>query len=239
MKHKGSIFSANTKLGLIISVVVVFILMCVILLITILARRHFLKSTITSSEERELQNLKTKNPNYGIVLSGIKKYYDNVLGDHLIAFLINTIYLNNFLNVSLIEKNDYASISIAALSMANVYSKNQYLIQKQGSNIQNENQDLDLFRLNYADEIYNPSDMIISLCDDLSIEQQINSNLPYLSDRGMLIVSFKTIKDFKNQKNVILDNNLRYETVKISNKNVILLAKNNMNSNNENSKEQQ
>lgn len=81
--------------------------------------------------------------------------------------------------------------------------------------------------------------MIISLCDDLSIEQQINSNLPYLSDRGMLIVSFKTIKDFKNQKNVILDNNLRYETVKISNKNVILLAKNNMNSNNENSKEQQ
>lgn len=55
----------------------------------------------------------------------------------------------------------------------------------------------------------------------------------------MLIVSFKTIKDFKNQKNVILDNNLRYETVKISNKNVILLAKNNMNSNNENSKEQQ
>lgn len=157
----------------------------------------------------------------------------------MIAFLINTIYLNNFLNVSLIEKNDYASISIAALSMANVYSKNQYLIQKQGSNIQNENQDLDLSRLNYADEIYNPSDMIISLCDDLSIEQQINSNLPYLSDRGMLIVSFKTIKDFKNQKNVILDNNLRYETVKISNKNVILLAKNNMNSNNENSKEQQ
>ena len=222
MKHKGSIFSANTKLGLIISVVVVFILMCVILLITILARRHFLKSTITSSEERELQNLKTKNPNYGIVLSGIKKYYDNVLGDHLIAFLINTIYLNNFLSVSLIEKNDYASISIAALSMANVYSKNQYLIQKQGSNIQNENTDLDLSRLNYVDEIYNPSDMIISLCD-----------------RGMLIVSFKTIKDFKNQKNVILDNNLRYETVKISNKNVILLAKNNMNSNNENSKEQQ
>ena len=46
----------------------------------------------------------------------------------------------------------------------------------------------------------------------------------------MLIISYQNLKDIINEKEYLKNNNIKYETINFDNKNVILLAKENLKS---------
>lgn len=68
-------------------------------------------------------------------------------------------------------------------------------------------------------------DFILNL-KTISLLQSIDTFLPYLSDNGILLLNFFDLKQIKASKEFFEKQNLKYETLKFGNKNVILLAKN-------------
>lgn len=79
-------------------------------------QKKILKKHYLLDNEKQLKAFAAKNPNYGIVLEGIKKYYSTPLFDDLlVAFLVNTIFINNYQSIYLLDKNDYLAISLSIL----------------------------------------------------------------------------------------------------------------------------
>ena len=108
----------NPKLKLIlgISALIVLVVIVVTFFITVAIRKKILKKHYLLDNEKQLKAFAAKNPNYGIVLEGIKKYYSTPLVDDLlVAFLVNTIFVNKYQSIYLLDKNDYLAISLSIL----------------------------------------------------------------------------------------------------------------------------
>ncbi|TPE57528.1 hypothetical protein FJO69_01170 [[Mycoplasma] falconis] len=220
--------SDETRKGLWISLAVVLTFAIIMLIVTFVLKNKYSKKIVSKDEQIELSKLREKNPNYGVVLDGIKKYYKKTVNDHMIAYLVNTIYLNNYESILVSDNNDYVGISLANLANRKTIIDSQTLFRNNKEEILKEFPDLD-FKNVFYQPANQTSDLIVSLNEDLSIKNQIDKFLPLLSDNGILIISFDHIKSFKQDKNYLFEKNVRYETAKFGFKNIILIAKNNLN----------
>ncbi|BAP39548.1 BC85_0335 family putative methyltransferase [Metamycoplasma canadense] len=227
LNNKESKISADVRLGLIISLVIVFIIGLTAFIITFLYKKKIVKKYVSPREEDEKNKLKKINPNYGVVLDGIKKFYDSELNDFFICFVINTIYLNNYENIYCEDKNNYLALSISNLANKQVFLNNKKNV-KLNNEIKNEFENIKFDLISYTSEINKKSDLIILLNNNLEFKKAIESKLSFLSENGMIIIENDKQLKFKNIKDIALFFNLRYETLKFKNKSVILLAKNNI-----------
>ncbi|WP_412031416.1 BC85_0335 family putative methyltransferase [Metamycoplasma buccale] len=219
----NSILSNSTKLILGISGIVAFFIAVIGLIITLVYRKKIINKYVNHDEAIELEKLKIKNPNYGIVLTGLKKHYKNVdIADFFVAFLVNSIYLNDYHSIYIESNSDYLALSLANLSMQLVdYKKNLNF----ESNINILKDAINTSLINEVSQIDKAYDMMIFLNDFTNLENKITNSLPYLNNKGMIIIEFDTIKTIKNLKSFFSTNKLKYETIKFDHKNVILLAK--------------
>ena len=99
MKINSSIFSSsnkilnnNARIGLAISAGIAIFIAVIGLIITLIYKRKLKNKYISPDEEIEIEKLKIKNPNYGIILEGIKKFYNDYSSDFLVNY---KIYLYN------------------------------------------------------------------------------------------------------------------------------------------------
>ncbi|WP_373439223.1 BC85_0335 family putative methyltransferase [Metamycoplasma equirhinis] len=227
--NSGSKLSQKVRLALIISVVCALIIAFTVFAITLLFKKKYTAKFINPKEESELAKLKLENPNYGIVLTGIKKFYTATEDDFFVAFIINSIYLNKYTNILSNTRADYLPISISTLAnncTVNILDSN--LKEKKIDFVKTEIENLDEKNLKYIRQIVSDKkyDMIVSLDKTVSISNNILNFKEYLSDKGMLIINMNNLRELKEQKNAILANNFRYETIKFHHENVIILAKN-------------
>ncbi|AWX69711.1 BC85_0335 family putative methyltransferase [[Mycoplasma] anseris] len=221
---KESSLSDKTRLILLITGIIALVIAIVGVVVTLLIRKKMLKKYLILDELNEIKKLKYINPNYGMVLDGIKKEYQNIDGDFFVAFLVNCVYLNKFNRIYVEDDSDYLAISISELTQKPVYINNNvkeshFLTLKpilQSTNLITNSaiKDWDLLVIN------NNNDFINS----------IKQNKDFLNDNGMMVLVFNQIKEIKEQKLLISELGFRYETLKIKNKNVILLAKNSIKS---------
>lgn len=225
--NPNSILSPQVKLGLGISAAVALIIALIGVVLTFWYKKKLQKKFYSPDEIVEFEKLKITNPNYGIVLEGIKKYYDVIWPDFFIAFCVNTIYLNKYSNIYVEDENDYLSISLAALSYQNV---KQHIANKNNIKLQQIIKEKQIsakdFKISDQEIAKNERfDFILNL-KTISLPQSIDTFLPYLSDNGILLLNFFDLKQIKASKEFFEKQNLKYETLKFGNKNVILLAKN-------------
>ncbi|AXE60863.1 hypothetical protein DA803_02045 [[Mycoplasma] phocae] len=223
---KSSSLSPQVRTALAISMVVVLIIAIVILIATLVIKKRISKKMINPEEQVEIAKLRVKNPNYGVVLNGIKKYYDNnIINDFFVAFLINTIYLNKYQNVLINDQNDYLAISSAALASSNVFCDNSH--QKYLSKydeIKNEFPDLSTIKLTYGISQKQDYDLIFSSNENFSIEQHLQKYLKFLNQKGMMIISVNSFEQIKLSKPILTSYKLRYENLKFANEKVLILA---------------
>ncbi|MBN0970935.1 BC85_0335 family putative methyltransferase [Mycoplasma phocoeninasale] len=223
---KSSSLSPQLRTGLAISMIVVLIIAIAILIATLVIKKRLVKKITNPDEQAELAKLKIKNPNYGIVLNGIKKYYENAIAnDFFVAFLINTIYLNKYQNILINDKNDYLAISSAALASSNVLydnSGNKNLIKYQ--EIVKEFPDLSELKLSYELPNEKKYDLIFSADKSLKIEDHLEKYLQFLADKGMMIIAIGNYDETKAAKAILKDYQLRYENLKFGNEKVLILA---------------
>ncbi|MBN4089203.1 hypothetical protein OF364_02915 [Mycoplasma enhydrae] len=229
IKGSGSKISPETRLGLVISIVVVLLIAIIVLILSLWYRKKVAKKYLSPSEETEIAKLKANNPNYGIVLNGIKPLYKDFANDFLVCFLINTIYINKYQNIFIQDNDDYIALSIANLSNdTNVLYKGD-INQEIRANIANNYPEISLDKLQVTTKLKNNVDFMLFFDDGNSnLESNLNQNLQYLNDKGMIIFSISNYKQAKNHYPLFKELNLRYETLKFKNKSVILLAKGNI-----------
>ena len=143
----------NPKLKLIlgISALIVLVVIVVTFFITVAIRKKILKKHYLLDNEKQLKAFAAKNPNYGIVLEGIKKYYSTPLVDDLlVAFLVNTIFVNKYQSIYLLDKNDYLAISLSILLSMDVNLEKNKNFESKLAEIKN-NTEIDLSNLNIKD----------------------------------------------------------------------------------------
>ena len=73
-------------------------------------------------------------------------------------------------------------------------------------------------------------DIYIIMNEALSFKETLEKYVSSLNDKKMLIISYQNLKDIINEKEYLKNNNIKYETINFDNKNVILLAKENLKS---------
>lgn len=220
----------NPKLKLIlgISALIVLVVIVVTFFITVAIRKKILKKHYLLDNEKQLQAFAAKNPNYGIVLEGIKKYYSTPLVDDLlVAFLVNTIFVNKYQSIYLLDKNDYLAISLSILLSKDVNLEKNKNFESKLTEIKN-NTEIDLSNLNIKDTILDEKqkyDILISLSDYSNIIDIVNKYLNNFNSNTMLVLEYNSLKDIKELKNI---ENIRYETISFNKRNFILLAKDNL-----------
>lgn len=231
LKKHYSIFNNSSKLspqvrtGLIISIVIVLTIAIIILVLSFLYKKKVTKKYFSPKEELEIQKIKEKNPNYGIVLHGIKKYYQNDLNDFFVCFITNTIYLNDYKNIYIDDLDNYLALSIINLANTKVFLKGD-IDKKINDKLANEFPELNFSDLNSVSELNKNYDLQIILNENYDPLDLINKHTSFLNENGILIVSYNNKNKLKILKDEAKKYNLRYETLKFKNKSVILLAKN-------------
>ncbi|ENY53721.1 BC85_0335 family putative methyltransferase [Metamycoplasma alkalescens] len=232
--YKASIFnntsklSPNTRIGLIISIFVALGIAIIVLVLSLWYKKRVSKKYLLLNEETEIAKLREKNPNFGIVLDGIKNFYQDSLNDFFTCFVINTIYLNDYEKIYLENNNNYL-----ALSITNLAKKEVSWNGKEDFNLNNElkNQfpDLDFSLIKNVDELNDFADLIVLLdLKNQDLKEVIAKKIPFLKDSGMMIIENNKQEKIKKIQEIARFFDLRYETLKFKNKNVILLAKNNI-----------
>lgn len=223
--------SSNSRLALIISIIVVMLVAISIVIASFLLRRKYMKEIISPEEKVRLEQLKIQNPNYGQVLTGIQDFYNQkqILPDFLVTYLVNTVYLNSYENVLVDANSDYLSISLASLTYKNTYALDQN-ITKQSENAKNKYPNLDLSKLNYINDINEDQkfNMLVLLDENKSYEYYLNKYINHIDNEknpGMLILNYRNKKDYLNSIKLFQSYNLKYEVAHFKHKNVILLAK--------------
>ncbi len=73
-------------------------------------------------------------------------------------------------------------------------------------------------------------DIYIIMDQTLNFKETLEKYILFLNDKKMLIISYQNLKDIINEKEYLKNNNIKYETINFDNKNVILLAKENLKS---------
>ncbi|PWC08712.1 Uncharacterised protein [Mycoplasmopsis arginini] len=234
LNHVSSVFngesklSHNVRLGLIISIVVVLLIAITVLILSFLYKKKMTKKYLSPNEELEKTKLAEKNPNFGIVLNGIKKFYNNNTNDFFTCFVINTIYLNDYKNIYLEDNDNYLALSISNLANHDVIF-NGPVNEGINNNIKKEFSDLSFEKITLSNKIENISELIIVLNSSTqSLEALIKSKINFLTENGIIIINNDYQYKTKTIKEAALIFNLRYETLKFKNKSVILLAKNNI-----------
>ena len=253
MKINSSIFSSsnkilnnNARIGLAISAGIAIFISIIGLIITLIYKRKLKNKYISPDEEIEIEKLKIKNPNYGIILDGIKKFYNDYSSDFLVAFLVNTIYLNDYKNIY-INENDYLAISFANLCISSktfLEPSNKFepkYVQIKSENLEKIN-NLSSYELLNKNTLNSKKmfdyDIYIIMNQALSFKETLEKYVSSLNDKKMLIISYQNLKDIINEKEYLKNNNIKYETINFDNKNVILLAKENLKSKFINNKEE-
>ena len=227
----NSLLSDKVKIGLAISAGVAIFIAIIGLIFTLIYKKRIKNKYITPDEQIELEKLKIKNPNYGIVLNGIKKYYENLPSDFLVAFLVNTIYLNDYKNIFIVDQDDYLTISISNLcNLVPSLIPTQNLEKLKYDEISNVEVSLKISKYNITNnEDKNPkNDMYIIMDETLNFNDILNIYIPLLNNREMLVISYQNLNDILAKKEYFKNNNIKYETINFDNKNVILLAKDNL-----------
>ncbi|PZV99797.1 BC85_0335 family putative methyltransferase [Metamycoplasma auris] len=223
----NSKISPNLRLGLIISIFVALSIAIIVLILSFIYKKRAIKKFISPIEENEIAKLKERNPNFGIVLDGIKKFYTDLSDDFFTCFVINTIYLNNYQNIYLEDSNNYLGLSISNLTKKNVHwnGKEDLSLNKK---IKESFPEIDFLLLKKIDKLNFVADLVILLDTKTDLNDNIARSVNYLSSNGILIIENNQNYKAKFIKQVAMSFNLRYETLKFKNKNVILLAKNNI-----------
>ena len=254
MKINSSIFSSsnkilnnNARIGLAISEGIAIFISIIGLIITLIYKRKLKNKYISPDEEIEIEKLKIKNPNYGIILDGIKKFYNDYSSDFLVAFLVNTIYLNDYKNIYINDENDYLAISFANLCISSktfLEPSNKFepkYVQIKSENLEKIN-NLSSYELLNKNTLNSKKmfdyDIYIIMNQALSFKETLEKYVSSLNDKKMLIISYQNLKDIINEKEYLKNNNIKYETINFDNKNVILLAKENLKSKFINNKEE-
>lgn len=254
MKINSSIFSSsnkilnnNARIGLAISAGIAIFISIIGLIITLIYKRKLKNKYISPDEEIEIEKLKIKNPNYGIILDGIKKFYNDYSSDFLVAFLVNTIYLNDYKNIYINDDDDYLAISCANLCISSktfLEPSNKFepkYMQIKSENLEKIN-NLSSYELLNKNTLNSKKmfdyDIYIIMNQALSFKETLEKYVSSLNDKKMLIISYQNLKDIINEKEYLKNNNIKYETINFDNKNVILLAKENLKSKFINNKEE-
>ncbi|ENY68501.1 Hypothetical protein, predicted transmembrane protein [Metamycoplasma auris 15026] len=225
---KSSKLSPNVRLGLLISLFVGLSIAIIVLILSFIYKKRMTKKYILPNQEEEIAKLKERNPNYGIVLDGIKKFYTHSIDDFFTCFLINTIYLNNYQNIYLEDKNNYLALSLANLTKKEIHW-NGIIDLELNKKIQLEFQELDFLAIKNTKKLNFIAQLIILLNNNNdTLNEKIKKHIDFLASDGILIIENNQNLKIKKIKEVALSFNLRYETLKFKNKNVILLAKNNI-----------
>ncbi|AZZ65216.1 hypothetical protein DMC14_000090 [Metamycoplasma phocicerebrale] len=220
--------SPKTRLGLIISIVLVLLIAIIVLILSFWYKKKAIKKYLSPIEQEEINKLKINNPNYGVVLNGIQPLYKDYINDFLTCFLINTIYINKYKKVYLESDNDYLAISIANLVNGIDVEYNGYFDKKIREDIIEKYPELNFENIKTVSKSQNVNDFMLFFKEESNIKNIIDNKLNLLSDKGMAIVLIKNFKSIKNYKNLLKEYDLRYETLKFKNKSVILLAKGNI-----------
>ncbi|ACF07124.1 Uncharacterised protein [Metamycoplasma arthritidis] len=219
----SSILSPQTKLILAITGLISLVIAIGGLVFTLIYKKKVLAKYRNYDEEVELEKLKIKNPNYGVILNDLKVQYRYPVPDFLVAFLTNTIYLNNYETVFVEDNADYLATSLALMaSQINLALKELENFESKRACLQDQTKDLAITTTNAP---LNKYDFIISFKQDQSLESLIEFYLPHLALQGMLILFFNKIKEIKALNSYLKKVSLRYETINFGQKNAILLAK--------------
>ncbi|TPR54368.1 BC85_0335 family putative methyltransferase [Metamycoplasma neophronis] len=230
----SSKISDGARIGLIASVVVIMAIAIGIVIASFLLRRKYMNQMLTPEEKVQLEKLKIENPNYGIVLSGIQDLYKHqVIADYLMTYIINTIYLNKYQNIMVIDNDDYAAISIASLSYRNVYALEADDYEKHYDKITQDNPTLDLSKLQYINNFSQDIkfDLMLWINHQIDVKSYLSLYLDKLNDNGMIILEYTNKKELELYKPIFASYNLRYEPSHFKHKNVVFLAKNTKNNN--------
>ncbi|MDC8900283.1 BC85_0335 family putative methyltransferase [Metamycoplasma hyosynoviae] len=219
----------NVKIGLGISSLVVIILIIVVLIVMHFLKKKIHKQYFSVDGKLELEKLKIKNPSYGIILTGLKKYYDTPLNDTLVAFSTNTICLNDYKTILLYDVNSYLANSISILLETSVnlvklpnYIENQKFSEEDEKLINSKSS---VIKQNQDEILTKTFDLILYLNKTTENLQQIISNsLSQMKEKSMLLVSFDKFNEVKEIKNFLIQNNLKYETQNFEGKNIIIIA---------------
>lgn len=233
------ILNDKVRIGLAISAGVAIFIAIIGLIITLIYKRKLKNKYISPNEEIEIEKLKIKNPNYGIILEGIKKNYNDCASDFLVAFLVNTIYLNDYKNIYINDENDYLAISFANLCISsktflepsNNFEPKYMKIKSENLEKINNLSSYELLNKNTLDsKKMSDYDIYIIMDQTLNFKETLEKYVLFLNDKKMLIISYQNLKDIINEKEYLKNNNIKYETINFDNKNVILLAKDNLKS---------
>ncbi len=172
-------------------------------------------------------------------MEGIKKFYNDYSSDFLVAFLVNTIYLNDYKNIYINDNDDYLAISCANLCISSktfLEPSNKFepkYIQIKSENLEKINNlsSYELLNKNTLDskKMFD-YDIYIIMNQALSFKETLEKYVSFLNEKKMLIISYQNLKNIINEKEYLKNNNIKYETINFDNKNVILLAKENLKS---------
>ncbi|AZG68883.1 BC85_0335 family putative methyltransferase [Mycoplasma struthionis] len=215
----------HVRLILGITIGIALLIAIIVFVATVLYKKKIQNSEIVNNQhEKELiAKLKTENENYGVILNGIKKYYEFCLDDLTVTFLANSIYLNNFENVNVVSRNDYLAISLSNLTKAKIYQEKNYLEIQKISEIKNDFPDINTSELFYSDNNIE-YDAVFDLRSS-HLETQINDGVKKLKKQGLIIIYLNSIKEYK--QNLSLINSLvdfKHEIFKIKHQKLLLLS---------------
>lgn len=223
MGSSTSVFSAQTKLILAITAIVALLIAIGGLVFTIIYKRKVLAKYKNYDEEAEYEKLKIKNPNYGVILNDLKMHYRHPAPDFLVAFLTNSIYLNNFERAFIEDNSDYLTTSLASLApQCQIELKKEDNFEQKRFYFEEQTKDL---KIKEISEPTNKYDLIISFNQNLSVQKNIELYLPHLALQGMFMLFFNKIKEIKALSPYLKKMSLRHETIKFDQKNAILVAK--------------
>ncbi|AWX42746.1 Uncharacterised protein [Metamycoplasma cloacale] len=214
---KESKISDSLRLGLIISIGIALTIALIAIILTLVYKRKMMNKHLMVDEQTQYDKLKLINPNYGIVLNGIKPSYKNVDNDFYIAFLTNCIYLNKSSKILVHDNNDYLANSLMVLGNRDIYiNHDMSLIDLKMYNIDTSHKLINEIPnfLNYDLLIFNKK------LDD----NQLKDYLKTMHLKSMLVLTLDSKSEIKRYVQLATNLNLRYETQKFKNKIVILLA---------------
>ncbi|MGX9339972.1 BC85_0335 family putative methyltransferase [Mycoplasma sp. 1781] len=218
----------NVRTGLIISIAIALLIAIIALVLSLYYKKKAIKKYLSPNEEREKEKLIKINPNYGVVLSGIKKFYNNDLSDFFVCFVVNTIYLNDYHNIYIEDDDNYLALSVSNLANKKVFF-NGTIDLGINEKILYEFPDLKFENIQSVAKLPNDNELIIILNNkDQLLESTISSKINFLNPKGIMIIENNKNINLDLLKKISANLGLRYETLKFKNKSVILLAKNNI-----------
>ncbi|RMA79081.1 hypothetical protein JN00_0128 [Metamycoplasma subdolum] len=224
MINKESSLSIKARIGLAISVLVVLVIIVIAFIVFWRLKKKVLSKYRSLNYEEEKLKLQRINPNFGIILEELKVKSKSSLDDFLVTFLVNNVYLNNFKSIYLSTQDEYLAISLAVLTNRDINFETtetkEYDLQSFGKQVESK-----INPININNNSKGNFDYLINFDLNKSITEKVEEVLPFLDDQGMMVIDFEKTKEFKESKEFLTQNNLRYETIKFNKNCVILLAK--------------